>query len=56
MFGTMTTPLSMLIIGALIANMDFKKLFQVSSVLCYSHKANYITSSSTDSDEDIRNY
>jgi predicted permease len=27
MFGTMTTPLSMLIIGALIANMDFKKLF-----------------------------
>lgn len=27
MFGTMTTPLSMLIIGTLIANMDFKKLF-----------------------------
>lgn len=28
MFGTMTTPLSMLIIGALIANMDFKSFFQ----------------------------
>ncbi|NSW91496.1 MAG: AEC family transporter [Firmicutes bacterium] len=27
MFGSMTTPLSMLIIGALIANTDFKKLF-----------------------------